>query len=232
LKPGGASAILTFKLTTLTGRSNKPHALGQECGDGEADVTSGILAKAITLDEPTLTALRRQEAGAFTQLVEAHQRLVVGLGQSMGLRGADLEDAAAEVFAAVYRALPKFEARSSLSTWVYQIACRTFWRLRQRRDTHPTTALDDGLVDAGQASPLDQAAAAEQQQMLWNAVAALEPRQAMAVELHYRRGFAVEEIAVVMECPEGTIKTLLFRARERLRQRLSRSFSAGEEVRS
>lgn len=184
--------------------------------------------KAISLDESTLAALRRQDAGAFSQLVESHQRIVLGLGQSMGLRGADLDDAAAEAFAAVYRALPKFEARSAISTWVYQIACRTFWRLRQKRDANPTAVLDQDLADARHVSPLDQAAASEEQAAIWSAVAALEPRQAMAVELHYRRGFAVEEIAVVMECPEGTIKTMLFRARERLRHRLAKKF--GPEV--
>jgi RNA polymerase sigma-70 factor (ECF subfamily) len=191
-------------------------------------VTRDGLAKAITLDEPTLAALRRQESGAFSQLVETHQRIVLGLGQSMGLRGADLEDAASEAFAAVYRALPKFEARSSISTWVYQIACRTFWRMRERRDANPTAAIDVDVADERHLSPLDRAAAAEEEEVLWTAVATLEPRQAMAVELHYRRGFAVEEIAAVMECPQGTIKTLLFRARERLRQRLSRKLGENE----
>ena len=195
-------------------------------------MTQDGLAKAIPLDEPTLAALRRQESGAFSRLVETHQRIVLGLGQSMGLRGADLEDAAAEAFAAVYRALPKFEARSSISTWVYQIACRTFWRMRERRDANPTAALEVDIADRRHLSPPDRAAATEEQEVLWSAVAGLEPRQAMAVELHYRRGFAVEEIAAVMECPEGTIKTLLFRARERLRQRLSRKLGEDERVRS
>jgi RNA polymerase sigma-70 factor (ECF subfamily) len=209
---------------------------GEGRGEREADVTGNGEAKAITSDpanfDPALiAALRRQESCAFSQLVATHQRIVLGLGQSMGLRGADLEDAAAEAFAAVYRALPKFEARSALSTWVYQIACRTFWRMRQRRDAHPTATLDDQTAAAAEVSPLEQAAASEEEQMLWSAVAQLEPRQAMAVELHYRRGFAVEEIAVVMECPQGTIKTLLFRARERLRQRLSRKLGMAHEVR-
>ena len=195
-------------------------------------MTQDGLAKAITLDEPALAALRRQESGAFSQLVATHQRIVLGLGQSMGLRGADLEDAASEAFAAVYRALPKFEARSSISTWVYQIACRTFWRMRERRDANPTAALEVDIADQRHLSPLDRAAATEEQEVLWSAVAGLEPRQAMAVELHYRRGFAVEEIAAVMECPEGTIKTLLYRARERLRQRLSRKLGEDERVRS
>jgi RNA polymerase sigma-70 factor (ECF subfamily) len=191
-------------------------------------LSSGPEDRAITWDPSALAALRRQDAAVFARLVETHERIVVGLGQSMGLRGADLDDAAAETFAAVYRALPKFEARSALSTWVYQIACRTFWRLRARRDANPTAALEDDRADDQQISPQQQAAASEESELIWNAVAQLEPRQAMAVELHYRRGFPVEEIAVVMECPEGTIKTLLYRARERLRQRLARKFGSDQ----
>ena len=190
------------------------------------DLTSTRKTKAVSpavpSDQCALAALKRQDHDAFSQLVAAHQKIVLGLGQSMGLRGADLDDAAAEAFAAIYRALPKFEGRSALSTWVYQIACRTFWRMRQRRDANTAGPLHDEHVDVHLASPHQQAAAAEQEEMLWSAVAALEPRQAMAVELHYRRGFPLDEIAVIMECPEGTIKTLLFRARERLRQRLAR----------
>ena len=97
----------------------------------------------------------------------------------------------------------------------------------------PAAAGVDGeaiRVTAQDVKPLDQAAASEEEQLIWTAVAQLEPRQAMAVELHYRRGFAVEEIAAVMECPEGTIKTLLFRARERLRQRLARRFNEAERT--
>jgi RNA polymerase sigma-70 factor (ECF subfamily) len=198
----------------------------------EAEVTSNLQAKGKSLDDAAIAALRRQESAAFSQLVATHQPLILGLGQSMGLRGADLEDAAAEVFAAVYRALPRFEGRSALSTWVYQIACRTFWRMRQRRDAQATSTLDvdPGLADAEQISPLEHAAASEEEQLIWSAVAQLDPRQAMAVELHYRRGLPVEEVAAAMECPEGTIKTLLFRARERLRQKLARKLNRGGTI--
>ncbi len=185
---------------------------------GEADGTGGAVVE--------LEALRRQDPAAFTRLVEAHQRIVLGLGQSMGLRGADLDDAAAEAFAGVYRSLPKFEGRSALSTWVYQIAARSFWKWRQRRDQRRSAeAADEAIgdrVDEEQISPDDAAGASEEQKIIWDAVGNLDPRQATAVELHYRRGFPIEEVAQQMGCPEGTIKTLLFRAREQLRNRLAR----------
>ena len=55
---------------------------------------------------------------------------------------------------------------------------------------------------------------------VWQAVAALEPRPAMAVELYYRRQMPVHEVAAVLGCPAGTVKTLLHRAREALRPAL------------
>ena len=48
----------------------------------------------------------------------------------MGLKGPDLDDAAAEVFAAVFKSLPSFQAKSALGTWVYRIAIRTIGRVR------------------------------------------------------------------------------------------------------
>src|SRR5947199_8971602 len=85
-------------------------------------------------DGPDVGRLRLQEAKAFEQLVRQHQGVVAGLAQSLGLRGADVDDAAAEEFAQVYRSLPSFEGRSALGTWVYQIAVRTLRRYRAKRN--------------------------------------------------------------------------------------------------
>src|ERR1700722_6258341 len=102
---------------------------------------------------PDLTLLRQQHAAGFTELVRDQERAVAGLARSMGLSGADLEDAVAEAFGEVYRALPRFEGRSVLGTWVYQIAARAIWRVREstRRGSH--AELKDGLADRSQPSP-------------------------------------------------------------------------------
>jgi len=175
----------------------------------------------IELDIP-LEPLRRREPAAFERLVRRHEPVVLGLCQSMGLVGADMDDAAAEVFANVFRALPNFEGRSSLGTWVYRIACRTIPKVRARVRKGRGPELPAEQIDAQQHSPVDECESAELYQRLWDEVGRLDDREGMAIELYYRREMPVEDVADALDCPTGTVKTLLFRARQKLRQRLAR----------
>ena len=159
-------------------------------------------------------ALRRGDADECARLVEKHGRMVAGVCRTIGLRGADADDATAEAFAAVFVALPKFEGRSQLSTWVYRIAFRQVLRVAQYRKRQPTSADVETAVSLPPGATLE---AAEQRDRLWAVVATLEPRQAMAVDLYYRRGLDVATIAETLECPANTVKTLLGRARQRLK---------------
>ena len=171
--------------------------------------------------EIPLEPLRRREPAAFELLVRRHEPIVLGLCQSMGLSGPDIDDAAAEVFANVFRSLPNFEARSSLGTWVYRIACRTIPKVRTRLRKGRGAELPLEQIDSAQRDPADQSESAELYEQLWREVERLDDREAMAIELYYRREMPVEEVAASLECPTGTVKTLLFRARQKLRERLS-----------
>lgn len=174
-----------------------------------------------------LSRLRSQDPAAFTALVARTRRIVLGLGQSLGLRGADLDDAAAEAFMAIFRAMPGYEGRSAVTTWAYTIAARTLanWRERQRRHA-PAALPETPIADDRAVSPEASAERNEQNERVWAAVATLEPRSAMAVELHYRRGLDLDAVAGVLECPVGTVKTLLFRARQVLKSRLQQEADA------
>lgn len=171
--------------------------------------------------EIPLERLRRREPAAFEMLVRRHEPIVLGLCQSMGLRGPDIDDAAAEVFANVFRALPNFEGRSSLGTWVYRIACRTIPKVRARLRKGSAAELLAEPVDGAQHSPADESEFAELYERLWKEVEKLDDRESMAIELYYRREMPVEDVAASLECPTGTVKTLLFRARQKLRARLA-----------
>lgn len=174
-----------------------------------------------------LQALKKGDAREFARLVERHQAVVLGLCQSLGLHGADRDDAAAEVFAAVFRSIGAFEGRSALGTWVYRIATRVIPKVRRRYRSRQAQQPDEMLADVKQASPAEASARNELHEQVWNAVAQLEERSAMVVEMHYRRGLSVEEIARVLQCPPGTVKTLLFRARARLKELLGRGEMMG-----
>jgi RNA polymerase sigma-70 factor (ECF subfamily) len=166
--------------------------------------------------------LRQQDVEEFARFVSAHQQLVLGLCQTLGLAPADCDDAAAETFAMAYRALPKFRAESQLSTWLYRIAYRTAVKVRKRYPKKPSTA-ELAELAADQHAGIVSAAVEQEETAaaVWHAVSELDPEQAAAVEFFYRRGMAVDEVARVMEKPVGTVKTLLFRARERLRHLLT-----------
>jgi len=83
----------------------------------EEDSPSGTLRVSDWASEDcNLEELRQQDSDAFAALVEGHQAVVLGLCRSMGLRGADIEDAAADVFANVFRSLPTFDGRAKLGT--------------------------------------------------------------------------------------------------------------------
>ena len=169
-----------------------------------------------------LDALRRGNPRAFARLVELHQPVVLGLCQSMGLRGADRDDAAAEVFAAVFRSIARFEGRSALGTWIYRIAFRVIPKVRRRYRAGSSQQPDETQADTGQQTPLEQSSRNEVNARVWTAVESLDDRSAMAVEMYYRRGMSVDQIGQVIDCPSGTVKTLLYRARVRLKEVLSR----------
>jgi RNA polymerase sigma-70 factor (ECF subfamily) len=172
--------------------------------------------------KPDLDRLRRQDERAFADLVATCQPMVAGICQSMGLAGPDLDDALAEAFANVYRALPGFAGESQISTWVYRIAWRSILKVHKRYKSRRWAELPQDHLDSAQRPPGEAGEIDETNRRIWDAVARLEPRQSAAVEMFYRQSMGVEEIAGVLECPIGTVKTLLFRARAALKDVLMR----------
>ncbi|RFF29500.1 RNA polymerase sigma factor [Wenzhouxiangella sediminis] len=184
-------------------------------------------------DRALVEAVRSGREGAFAALVERHQRLVWHLVYRMVRHPEDCRELCQEVFIRVHAKLGQFRFDSSLATWIGKIAFSICARHLQRKrlpllesgedDTPPVeTAADD----------FDLAAACADQQLLGYLQEALEelpPISRTVLTLYYLEEMSVGEVSEIMDKPEGTIKNLLFRARNRLRSEFNRYLEPSDE---
>jgi RNA polymerase sigma-70 factor (ECF subfamily) len=159
-------------------------------------------------------AQRRDEAIAL--VVQAFRRKVFGLAYSFLRNREAAEDVAQDVFIKVWRALPGFDGRASLSTWIYTIARNaSLSALRARR---PQSSLSDpevmGAVEATDPAPSPDVTV--DSSALLRLVDQLPTKQRQVVMLFYMEEQSHEEVATMLAMPVGTVKTLLHRARARL----------------
>ena len=124
-----------------------------------------------------------------------------------------------EVMLEVWNGAQRFEGRSKVSTWVLGIARHKILdRQRARRpDTTDVDARED-LEDTGSPDPVDLSAADEQAEEIRRCLQELSDRQREVVYLTYYQGLSYPEIAVIADCPEGTVKTRMFHARKVLQR--------------
>lgn len=169
-------------------------------------------------DETLLAAIAQGDINAFEQL---HLRYFPKF-MHFAKRIADSHEAAEEVandtLMTVWRTADRFEGRSKPSTWMFGIAYRMALKQRQklvlrRKDVE----LDEGLIGDG----TDAADAVILATDLANALKQLTPELRAVVELTYYNGYLYTEIAEILGCPVGTVKTRMMTARRRLRAMLS-----------
>jgi RNA polymerase sigma-70 factor (ECF subfamily) len=151
---------------------------------------------------------------AFDQLVPAYRRRVFGLAYSILRERSAAEDLAQEAFVKLWQALPRYDGRAKLSTWVYAITRNAaVSALRSRRRSlsmsdEAVLAEVEAIAAAPGAEPGDAG--------LRRQVEALPEKQRQAVTLYYLDERSVEEVAEMMGIPVNTVKTHLHRARASL----------------
>lgn len=193
-------------------------------------------------DAEVIRAVLHGDVERYAELVEKYQGTALRLAFSFLRNYEDARDVSQEAFVSAYRALGRFRAASTFSTWLYRIvinACKDAFKRRARQPVaasglsgpDPDEAAGDGLfvdvADPG-AGPGDQAASRETAVALRAEIQALPEQQRTAFLLHHVHGLPLEEAAGVMGCRVGTVKAHVFRATERLRGRLARWLSEEE----
>ena len=155
---------------------------------------------------------RGQEA--FERLVPAYRRRVFGLAYGILRDRAAAEDLAQEVFVKLWQALPRYDGRAQLSTWIYAISRNAaISALRARRRS---VSLSDPAVLEEVEVATSTPAAATDDAVLRRYIEALPDRQRQAITLYYLDERPVAEVAEMMGLPANTVKTHLHRARASL----------------
>ncbi|HEX5162660.1 MAG TPA: RNA polymerase sigma factor RpoE [Steroidobacteraceae bacterium] len=194
----------------------------------------------MTTEESDLVLVKRVQRGdksAFDLLVRKYQHKVVKLVLRYVRNPAEAEDIAQEAFIKAYRALPQFRGDSAFYTWMYRIAINTAKNSLASRDRSPI-AYDLDLTDPEEShsvqtklqdpdTPEGMALTEEIRGIVNSAIEGLPEELKTAIVLRELDGLSYEEIAAAMECPVGTVRSRIFRAREAIDKRLREVFEGG-----
>ena len=197
----------------------------QEPRDAESRPASGVEQSDLEL----VKRAQRGERGAFDLLVLRYQHKVVKLVARLLRDPTEAEDVAQEAFVKAYRALASFRGDSAFYTWLYRIAvntARNTMASRQRRPLDYEADLSESEQSAVASrmshsdTPEATALSDEIHATVNRAVADLPEDLRTAIILREIEGLSYEEIAAAMDCPVGTVRSRIFRAREAIDRNL------------
>ncbi|RXE48087.1 RNA polymerase sigma factor RpoE [Chromohalobacter israelensis] len=174
-------------------------------------------------DHQLVERAQKGDTRAFDLLVKKYQHKIIGLIGRYVHDPAEVQDVAQEAFIKAYRALGKFRSESAFYTWMYRIAINTAKNHLVSRGRRPPGS-DMDIVDAevldhsGRLSDIDTPEAALQRDQLeavvFEVIENLPEDLRTAITLREMDGLAYEDIANIMQCPVGTVRSRIFRARE------------------
>ena len=182
------------------------------------------------IDRQLVERAQRGDKRAFELLVEKYQRKLARLLSRLIRDPGEVEDVAQETFVKAYRALPSFRGESAFYTWLYRIGVNTaknyLMAAGRRAPTSTEVVAEDAEgYDEGEQlrdinTPESVLLSKEIAATVNAAINALPEELRTAIQLRELEGLSYEEIARVMECPIGTVRSRIFRAREAIAERL------------
>lgn len=181
------------------------------------------------LDEVLVRRVQSGDKKAFDSLVRKYQYKIVQLVNRYVKDPDESQDVAQEAFIKAYRALPSFRGESAFYTWLYRIAINTaknHLSMRSRRPTDDEIEIEDAeqFESGGRLrnyeTPEGLALTDEMALVIQSALEGLPEELRMAITLREFEGLSYDEIANVMGCPVGTVRSRIFRAREAIDKKL------------
>lgn len=173
----------------------------------------------------------RSKAGdvaAFEELISVYQKKIYNLTFRMLGNLNDADDLTQETFIRVFKSISNFKGESTFSTWIYRIATNVCLDELRKRKNKKAISLDEEIkVDDGEIkrqiesdTPLPDEIAEKEELRLFvkNAIESLPEEQRLIISLRDIQGLSYDEIAQVLECPSGTVKSRINRARQALKK--------------
>lgn len=193
------------------------------------------------VDQQLVERAQRGDKQAFELLVVKYQRKLARLLSRFIRDAGEVEDVAQETFIKAYRALPSFRGDSAFYTWLYRIGVNTAknYLVAQGRRAPTVTDVDneeaedyegnDQLHDLN--TPESELATRQIAETVNKTLQELPEELRTAITLREIEGLSYEEIAQIMNCPIGTVRSRIFRAREAIAQRLKPHLDTGDDRR-
>lgn len=164
---------------------------------------------------------------AFEELIEGYQRKIFNIALRIVGNYDDANDLAQEVLIRIYKSIGNFKEQSSFSTWIYRITTNVCLDDIRKRKNRKVISLDEEIrVEDGEMQrqivsndplPEDTAERGELRELVNGAIRSLSEEHRLVIVLRDLQGFSYEEIARILKCPEGTIKSRINRARQALK---------------
>ncbi|MDD2407259.1 MAG: RNA polymerase sigma factor RpoE [Tepidiphilus sp.] len=183
------------------------------------------------IDQQLVARVRQGDQNAFGLLVSKYQRKVQRLLSRLVRDPAEVEDLTQETFIKAYRALDSFRGDSAFYTWLYRIAINTAKNHLMASNRRPSASATVHQTEEGEQwdeldllsdseTPENLLLTQEIAQTVEETIQSLPEELRTAITLRELEGLSYEEIAQVMGCPIGTVRSRIFRAREAIAQRL------------
>ncbi len=182
-------------------------------------------------DAELVRRAQNNDLAAYDELIRRYQERIYGTVYNMTSNHEDANDLVQETFIKAHRALKTFKGDSSFFTWLYRIAVnKTINYLKQRKNRTGISLNDldfnaendpDLVALVSDKTPQRDAGLSELQEKLNEAMMKLSEQHRLVVTLHDVQGLAHDEIAKIMDCNAGTVRSRLFYARQQLQAYLS-----------